>query len=121
MITKEKDCPVFRDDRYGTVFEVAGTATGIPALGFAIVEIDPGATSPAHHHTVMTEVYMILAGHGEMVLDGVVAKIGPGDCISIRPGVIHAIANTGDGPLLLHCATSPAYDPDDDIEVDGPA
>jgi mannose-6-phosphate isomerase-like protein (cupin superfamily) len=118
MIINEQGSPAYQDDRYGTVFEVAGAATGVPALGFAVVKIDPGAMSPAHFHKAMTEVYMILSGNGEMVMDGVVSMVVPGDCISICPGVVHAIRNLGEKPLVLHCATSPAYDPDDDIEVD---
>ena len=36
-----------------------------------------------------------------------------GDTIAIAPGTPHCIANTGDVPLKIICACSPAYSHDD--------
>jgi mannose-6-phosphate isomerase-like protein (cupin superfamily) len=108
---------VIRDERYGTVFELAGEATGLPYLGFALVEVDPGATSPAHFHTHTSELYYIIGGRGCMVMNDVETDVGVGDCISISPNTIHSIRNNGDDPLKFLCATNPAYDPSDDTEV----
>jgi mannose-6-phosphate isomerase-like protein (cupin superfamily) len=107
----------FRDDRYGVLFEVAGPVTGLPNLGVAWVEIDPRAASPAHYHKVMSEVYYIIEGAAIMTLDGKEQSVGPGDCISIAPGVVHAIRNDGDTVVRFVCATSPSYHEDDDFEV----
>lgn len=106
-----------RDPRYGTLYELAGAATGLPGLGFAWVEVDAGATSPAHYHKITSELYHVTEGNGVMVLDRKEHAVASGDCISIAPGVVHSIKNTGNIPLRFFCATSPAYDPDDDIEI----
>lgn len=105
------------DPRYGTVFELAGFATGLPHLGLALVEVRAGATSPLHYHDVMSEVYYVVSGNGMMQLDGNSFAVGPGDCISIQPGTRHAIRADVSAPLTLLVATSPAYDEQDDIEV----
>ena len=107
----------FRDKRYGTLFELAGPATGLPGLGFAWVEVDAGATSPAHLHKATSELYHVVEGSGVMIIDGREHAVAPGDCISIAPGVVHSIKNTGTGPLRFFCATNPAYNPDDDYET----
>lgn len=105
-------------DVYGQIFELAGTQTGLPMLSFAWVVVDPRATSPAAYHKVSSELYHIVEGQGIMVLDGQEHAVGPGDCISIAPGTIHFIRNASDDPLCFFVATSPSYDPDDDIEVE---
>ena len=106
-----------RDPRYGVVHELAGSLTGLPQLGFAWVEVDAGATSPAHFHKLTSELYHIVEGRGTMILDGREHGISPGDCVSIAPGIVHAIRNDSTQPLRFFCATNPSYDPDDDYEI----
>lgn len=106
-----------RDERYGVLFELAGPATGLPGLGFAWVEVDAGAISPAHFHKITSELYHVVEGSGVMILDGREHAVAPGDCISIAPGVVHSIKNTETVPLRFFCATNPAYDPNDDYET----
>lgn len=106
-----------RDERYGTVYELAGSMTGLSGLGFAWVEVDIGASSPAHFHKKMSEIYHIVQGVGVMTLGGDEFSVSPGQCISIPPGVVHSIRNSGDAPLGFFCATSPSYSEEDDFEV----
>lgn len=98
-----------RDPRYGVLFELAGAATGLSNLGFAWVEVDAGATSPPHYHQMTSELYHIVGGNGVMILDGREHNVAP--------GVVHSIKNTGTAPLQFLCATNPAYDPNDDVEI----
>ena len=116
-ITSLDNAKPLRDPRYGTVFELAGAFSGITDLGFAFVEVNVGATSPAHFHNKMTELYHVVEGSGIITLDGAEIAVSPGHCISIRPGVVHSIKNSGSDPLRFFCATSPAYSEDDDHEV----
>ncbi|MDP1866087.1 MAG: cupin domain-containing protein [Bradyrhizobium sp.] len=106
-----------RDDRYGTVFELSGSLTEMQNLGFAWVEVDVGAASPAHFHKKMSELYHVVDGTGVMTMDGVEFTVSPGQCVSIQPGVVHSIRNSGSVLLRFFCATSPAYTEDDDYEV----
>lgn len=117
LISSLKESKPLRDDRYGTVFELAGSLTGMSNLGFAWVEVDINATSPSHYHKKMSELYQIVEGVGVMIMDGEEFPVTPGQCVTIRPGVVHSIRNTGSMPLRFFCATSPAYTEEDDYEI----
>jgi mannose-6-phosphate isomerase-like protein (cupin superfamily) len=45
--------------------------------------------SKEHYHRGMTELYYVLRGEGEMVLDGESTPIHEGDLVLIPPGVRH--------------------------------
>ena len=117
IIQNLRQAQPLRDERYGVLFELAGPVTGLPSLGFAWVEVNTGAISPAHYHKITSELYHITSGYGVMILDGREHTVATGDCISIAPGVVHSIKNIGNRPLRFFCATNPAYDPNDDYEV----
>lgn len=102
----------FEDVRYGRLREAAMTKN----LGVAWVDVVAGATSPAHYHTRVQELYYITSGAGTMILDGVETPVGPGDAVAIPPGVVHAI-RAGDDGLGFICVSSPPYDTRDDIEA----
>ncbi len=107
----------FRDDRYATLWELAGPPSGLFTISAAFVTVDPGKTSPRHWHEDTEEIYMIVSGSGVMYLGDVVQPISPGDCVSIPLRVEHAIGNLGSEPLTMWVATSPPYDENDDFET----
>ena len=52
-----------------------------------IYEIPPGKTNwPHHYHTCNEEVFYILEGQGEVVTDGEVLKVKPGDVLRFPAG-----------------------------------
>ena len=59
--------------------------TGVPAWVHA-VDID-GARE--HYHRRGTELYYVLEGEGEVLLDGVSHAVRPGSLVQIPPGVVH--------------------------------
>jgi mannose-6-phosphate isomerase-like protein (cupin superfamily) len=70
----------------------------------AAVEIfDRGGKTPPNKHAVGQEFFFILKGTGRAVCDGRAMDIGPGDSLLLKPGVEHALENTGDG--RLYCLT----------------
>jgi mannose-6-phosphate isomerase-like protein (cupin superfamily) len=77
------------------------------------------ATVPAraqtvlHVHKVTEEIYHITSGTGMMTLGGEKFAVAAGDTVCIMPGTAHCISNTGDAPLRILCACSPAYSHDD--------
>jgi mannose-6-phosphate isomerase-like protein (cupin superfamily) len=107
----------FRDDRYGTVWELVAPA-GAPCqrFGFAYVEVDPGRESPLHYHAVTEELYHIVRGDGVMTLGDTETPVGPGDTVAIPSGERHRI-RAGAAGLAFVCVTVPPYDPHDDFEV----
>ncbi|MDO8597117.1 MAG: cupin domain-containing protein [Sulfuricaulis sp.] len=75
--------------------------------------VEPGATTALHRHVLTEEIYHITSGTGLMALGDEHFVVTVGDTICIAPGTPHCIANTGDAPLKILCACSPAYSHDD--------
>lgn len=76
--------------------------TGLDAqtLCMGLVEIDPGHASPMHRHNC-EEVYYVLAGKGELEIDGEKHSLVAGGASLQRPNLKHRVINTGDEPLRL--------------------
>ena len=80
---------------------------------FAEATVLPGMKTALHRHNITEEIYHITHGAGMMTLGGERFAVAPGDTICIAPGTPHCIENTGDAPLKILCACSPAYSHDD--------
>jgi mannose-6-phosphate isomerase-like protein (cupin superfamily) len=78
-----------------------------------------GATTP-HFHPRTEEIYYILEGTAVMTIGDETSPVGPGDAISIPPGMVHTIRNTGSGTLKFLCCCAPGYEHDDTVLVDQP-
>jgi mannose-6-phosphate isomerase-like protein (cupin superfamily) len=116
-LRKLSEAAPLRDPRYGVVFELAGPVTGLMSMGVAWAEVDVGAISPAAWHKHTEEAYFIIEGEGVMRLDHKAFSVAAGDVVSIKPGVIHNIQNSGPSPLRIVVVTTPPYDEADDREV----
>lgn len=75
----------------------AGLSGGWEAVEWA--SIPPGGVSGEHLHTRTEEVYFLLSGEGELVLDGRPHRVGPGDMALTRVGSRHGLRNVLDRPL----------------------
>lgn len=73
-------------------------------------QLPPGGVSGEHVHTRTEEVYFIIAGHGEILLDGVGTAVGPGDVVLTGLGTTHGLRASGDTDLswLVIEISSPA-------------
>ena len=80
---------------------------------FAEATVAPHACTALHRHRIAEEIYHVTSGAGLMTLGGEQFAVRAGDTIAIAPGTPHCIANTGDVPLKIICACSPAYSHDD--------
>jgi mannose-6-phosphate isomerase-like protein (cupin superfamily) len=71
-------------------------------LTAGLAEIPVGSVAPTrgHHHDA-AEVYFIVSGTGDVVVDGTVTAVAAGTAIWIPAGVEHFARNTGDEPLRL--------------------
>ncbi len=79
-----------------------GDTTPTDELTVGLAEVPPGSISPArgHHHDA-AEVYFIVSGIGEVVVDGVATAVGPGTAIWIPADVEHFARTSGPDPLRL--------------------
>lgn len=57
--------------------------------------LPPGAVSGEHRHTRTEEVYFLLSGEGELVVDGIAHPVGPGSLLLTGIGTVHGLRNTG--------------------------
>jgi lysophospholipase L1-like esterase/quercetin dioxygenase-like cupin family protein len=85
-----------------------GTTTAYPffadATGFDLVfrkrALHPGASIGLHRND-KDEIYYVLSGRGELVLNGDAREVGPGDAILTRNGDSHGLRQLGDDDLVI--------------------
>ncbi|GAB3346554.1 hypothetical protein GCM10027359_30940 [Marilutibacter aestuarii] len=85
-----------------------GTTTAYPffddAEGFETIfrkrALHPGA-SIGEHRNDKDEIYYVLSGRGELMLDGATHEVGPGDAVLTRDGSTHALYQRGDEDLVI--------------------
>jgi mannose-6-phosphate isomerase-like protein (cupin superfamily) len=93
-----------------TIRELCGLPSGgTVQQSLAEATLESGRSTDRHYHAETEEIYFVLAGSGEMELDGERAAVGPGDAVPIRPGAWHQIRNTADERLRFLCCCAPAY------------
>lgn len=84
-----------------------------PAAWVHAVDID--GTKP-HYHKRSTELYYVLEGTGEILLDGVVQPVAKGSLLHIPPGVVHGAR----GQMRVLVVGIPDIAEDDYFEVESP-
>ena len=89
------------------------TLHGNANQSLAEATVAPGVTTVLHRHARTEEIYHIVCGTGVMTLADEVFEVTAGDSVCIAPGAPHRIENTGNVPLRVLCACSPAYSHDD--------
>lgn len=63
--------------------------------------IEPGASIGEHRHEGNEEIYLVIEGHGTMILDGKEYPFRPGDVSLVKSGHTHGLRNSADGPMRL--------------------
>lgn len=94
--------PMCERRRWGEYRVIDG---GIRRGGGAVLtkklSVDPGAQISYQRHTYRDEVWTIVEGHGEIVLDGEVQMVHPGCVVSISAGRMHAVRAGGEGLQII--------------------
>jgi quercetin dioxygenase-like cupin family protein len=78
-------------------------------LTFAVVEIEPGAALPEHHHE-NEQLGMVLRGSMTFRVGDEVRELGPGGIWRIPPNVPHSASGGPDGAVALDVFTPPRED-----------
>lgn len=69
--------------------------------------LKPGCGNPRHLHPNCEEVLVVLSGRIRHTVAGGEAELGPGDSVTIPPGIPHQAVNIGEGEAaLLICFSS---------------
>ncbi len=90
-----------------------------PRMNYALVQFQPGQDFTAHYHNVMEENFYILSGKVDIVVDGKVNTLSPGQFIHIEPGEVHYVVNRYDETVKMVSTLAP-YQEVDKIEVTDP-
>ena len=72
--------------------------------------LSAGAATDRHYHRVSEEFYYLLAGRGQMEIDGEEREVGPGDAILIPAGAWHQIRAIESLRFLCCCAPPYAHE-----------
>jgi mannose-6-phosphate isomerase-like protein (cupin superfamily) len=86
---------------------------GAREQSLAEATLAPGRATQRHHHARTEEIYAILAGTGEMEVDGERHLVGPGDAVLIPIGARHQIRAGETEELRFLCCCAPAYSDED--------
>ena len=85
---------------------------GAANQSLAEATLAPGQATQRHYHADTEEIYVVLAGAGQMEVDGERSRVGPGDAILIPPGAWHEIGAGADELRFLCCCAPPYADED---------
>ncbi|MEL7162903.1 MAG: cupin domain-containing protein [Bacteroidota bacterium] len=85
-------------------------------LSLARARVEPGVTTRWHVVDVR-EVYYLLSGEGRAEVGEETRDVGPGDAVTIPPGVRQRITNTGTEDLIFLCVCTPRFTPEGYREV----
>lgn len=77
-----------------------GTTLGLSSMEVSLNSLAPGASIPfSHGHRENEELYLFLAGEGQMLLDAELVELRPGTAVRVSPPVLRSWRNTGTTPL----------------------
>ena len=88
-----------------------------PRMNFALVQFMPGQDFKAHYHNVMEENFYILEGEIDIVVDGVVNHMYPGQMIHIEPVEVQDCNNSYNKPIKMVSTLAP-FQEVDKVEVE---
>ena len=89
--------------------------SSIERQSLAEARLLPGRSTEEHYHIQTEEIYYILNGNGQMIIDGEKCDVKKHDGIAILPGARHKITNTGKEDLTFLCCCAPAYEHEDTV------
>ena len=94
----------YRDvDAVGEGLHFLRDELGCENLGVSVLECDPGWTGMEHDHgdDDHEEVYVLIEGGAEIVVDGEETEMVPGDAVRVAPGSTRQLRNGDEESLFL--------------------
>lgn len=74
---------------------------GVTTFGLNLMTFAPGERSRIHRHARQEEVYLVLSGTLDLVVEGETTEYTPGDLVRVAPEVRRQLVNRGPGRLVV--------------------
>jgi len=72
------------------------------------VTVPVGKMNPRHSHEHSEQVWVVLSGHGTLLLEGTNdTRVEYGDVLRFAPGDVHGFFNSGEDPFVYMSVTTP--------------
>ena len=117
VVRRKEDVPNFKVDHCqggnGSIYvrQILGYDVNLPVPGFPddsdrfhfvhLTTVPVGSSVGEHFHADNEEFYLVVAGKGEMVVDGDAYEMWPGSIGLIKNGKAHSMKNIGDEDLQM--------------------
>jgi quercetin dioxygenase-like cupin family protein len=112
------------DSIFGGVFIRARGALGVKSFGMQVLEIPPNGAWAEHNHEAggEEEVYLLLRGSGELVVDGETVALDEETIVRVDPAATRQLKAGADGARILALGGKPgeAYEVIEFTEVGAP-
>ncbi|TAK71822.1 MAG: cupin domain-containing protein [Gammaproteobacteria bacterium] len=100
------------------IYELIGTHAGnTNEVSVAYLELPSNASTSKHYHPNMIEVYYVLDGRAEILLNNKIIEINKNDVILIERNTTHQLMNNSDKTLHLLTISTPAWTPIAEVAV----
>ena len=116
LILNKASAPRYQRDRITSFLLVSKRTCGSDDLSVTLVEMQPGGFQRIHSHS-QEQMYYIIEGSGEMIVDDERQLVMIGDCIFIPANARHGFRNRGDKDLRYLSAASPSFGVQESIEL----
>ena len=81
-----------------------GQELGMTGAEASLQRLAAGEDAPfLHSHKTHEEVYVIISGKGESVVDGEKMAVSEGSVIPVSPAGVRALRNTSDNEMVMMC------------------
>ena len=103
--------PMFEERRWGTLETLDDTQTAGVSTLTRKIKIYDGMTSSYHYHKERDEIWTVLNGTGELILEGNKIALSPGKAVCIRKNQRHAVKAFHDFEYIeIHVGTAVGND-----------
>jgi len=89
------------DPEVGERFLPLRRRLGISSFGMNQIVLAPGQRGRIHRHQRQQEVYLVLEGRLDILIDRAESELGAGELIRVAPGVRRHLVNRGPERLVL--------------------
>lgn len=73
--------------------------------------VEPGPAPRMHSHDIAGEIFLVLTGRCEFLVEDERVTCGPGQLIYVEPRVKHALHAVGDEPCAIYLSVTPHVEP----------